>query len=135
MGKKSYIPGATRRANETARIAETLPDDVAAGVPSFFMPWEAEKAYCVADRVRQQATLYKCLLAHTAQADWLPEAAPSLWARIDDPAEEYPAWRQPLGAQDAYQTGDKVSFGGKHWVSVTDNNTWQPGVYGWEEVE
>lgn len=31
------------------------------------------------------------------------------------------------------QTGDKVSHIGKHWVSAVDNNTWAPGVYGWEE--
>lgn len=27
-------------------------------------------------------TLYKCLQSHTAQADWSPDAAPSLWAQI-----------------------------------------------------
>lgn len=41
------------------------------------------------------------------------------------------------GAQDAYQTGDKVYYPGEGdtvYISTVDNNVWQPGVYGWEEV-
>jgi len=30
--------------------------------------------------------------------------------------------------------GDKCSHGGKNWVSAADANTWEPGVYGWDEV-
>lgn len=30
--------------------------------------------------------------------------------------------------------GDKVMHNGKTWQSTTDNNVWEPGVYGWEEV-
>ena len=30
--------------------------------------------------------------------------------------------------------GDKVTNNGKTWQSTTDNNVWEPGVYGWEEV-
>ena len=21
-----------------------------------------------------------------------------------------------------------------HWISIVDNNVWEPGVYGWEEI-
>lgn len=34
---------------------------------------------------------------------------------------------------DAYNTGDKVSYNGKKWISSYDANVWEPGVYGWEE--
>ena len=39
-----------------------------------------------------------------------------------------------VGAHDAYNAGDKVSHGGKHWTSTVDSNVWEPGVYGWTEV-
>lgn len=78
--------------------------------------------------------LYKCLQVHTSQEGWTPDAAPSLWVAISDPAEEWPAWSQPIGAQDAYPLGAKVSHGEKHWLSAVDNNVWEPGVYGWEEA-
>ena len=31
-------------------------------------------------------------------------------------------------------TGDKVFYNNKNWVSIVDNNVWEPGVYGWEEI-
>ena len=62
------------------------------------------------------------------------DTAVSLWVSVSDPAEEWPAWSQPVGAQDAYAVGDKVSHNGKHWASTADANVWEPGVYGWNEV-
>jgi hypothetical protein len=49
--------------------------------------------------------------------------------------EEWPAWVQPTGAHDAYNTGDKVTFEGRHYISRIDGNVWSPAVYpdGWEE--
>ena len=70
---------------------------------------------------------------HTSQEDWTPDITPALWTRIGDPAEEWPEWSQPIGAQDAYMAGDKVTYDGRHWVSTVDNNVWIPGIYGWEE--
>ena len=51
--------------------------------------------------------------------------------------EEWPEWVQPTGAHDAYNTGDKVTFNGKHYISKIDGNTWSPEAYpdGWEAVE
>lgn len=76
----------------------------------------------------------RCVQAHTSQADWTPDATASLWKKIGDPTEEWPAWSQPIGAHDAYNSGDKVSHNGKHWTSNIDANVWEPGVYGWTEV-
>lgn len=114
--------------------AAALPDEQAALVPTVFPLWNAAGVYEVGDRVRYGELLYKCLQSHTAQADWTPDAAVSLWVRIDDPAEEWPEWRQPQGAQDAYALGAKVSHNEKHWISDVANNVWEPGVYGWTEV-
>lgn len=55
---------------------------------------------------------------------------------VQEPStEEYPAWVQPLGAHDAYAQGAKVSHNGKKWTSDIANNVWEPGVYGWTEVQ
>lgn len=111
-----------------------LPDEQAAQVPAVFPLWDAAGTYETGDRVQYGELLYKCLQSHTAQADWTPDAAVSLWVRIDDPAEEWPEWRQPQGAHDAYELGAKVSHNGKHWTSDVAANVWEPGVYGWTEV-
>lgn len=55
----------------------------------------------------------------------------------EEPATEtYPEWTQPLGAHDAYKTGDRVTFEGKVYESTIDGNVWSPAVYpaGWTEV-
>ena len=88
----------------------------------------------IKDQIRRyNGGLYRCLSDHTSQDDWTPDAAPSLWVAISDPAEEWPKWGQPVGAHDAYNAGAKVSHDGKHWISDTDGNVWEPGVYGWTE--
>ena len=91
-------------------------------------------AYKAGNIRRYGSKLYRCVKDHTSQEDWNPEAAASLWAVTADPAEEWPAWSQPVGAHDAYSAGAKVSHKDKHWTSTVDNNVWEPGVYGWTEA-
>ena len=111
-------------------------DDVTAGEhPEMFSEWEPEVAYAPGNIRRYGEQLYRCTQAHTSQPDWTPDKAVSLWTRIADPAEEWPEWSQPIGAHDAYQTGDKVSHNGKHWICTVDGNVWEPGVYGWTQAD
>lgn len=114
------------------RMSAELPDSDAYETPELFPAWTI-KEYATGDRVQYQGTLYKCLQSHTAQADWTPDTAVSLWVRVDDPAVEWPEWVQPAGAHDAYAKGAKVSHNGKHWASDIDANVYEPGVYGWIE--
>ena len=114
------------------RMSAELPDSDACDAAELFPVW-ALKDSAVGDRVQYEGNLYKCIQAHTAQRDWTPDTAVSLWVKVDDPAIEWPEWRQPTGAHDAYAMGDKVSHNGKHWVSTADANIWEPGVFGWSE--
>lgn len=120
------------------KTAVTLTDSEAFDVAELFPMWKVEHEYAVGDRVQYEGKLYKCLQAHTSQADWIPTEAVSLWVEVADPAIEYPEWKQPVGAHDAYMTGDKVSHNEKHWISDIDNNIWEPGSVGtealWREV-
>ncbi len=114
------------------QAALSLPDDEAIVTPEMFPKWKTGTAYNVNDRRCYGETLYKCVQAHTSQDDWTPDITPALWTVVS--IEEWPEWRQPTGAQDAYMTGDKVSHNGLHWVSTADNNVWEPGVYGWDQA-
>lgn len=96
-----------------------------------FATWEVGVAYAVGNMRTYEGKLYKCVQAHTSQADWTPAATPALWKLAGDPAEEWPEWSQPIGAHDAYAAGDKVTHDGKHWVSDCDSNVWEPGVAMW----
>ncbi len=100
-----------------------------------FTQWVVGTDYKVGDLRQYEEALYRCVQAHKSQADWTPDVTASLWKAVGNPTEEYPEWSQPVGSHDAYQTGDKVSYNNKHWQSTANNNVWQPGVYGWEEIQ
>lgn len=112
-----------------------LTDEQAVAAPFLFNDWDPNNVSYKAEvsKVSYNGLLYKCLQDHVSQQSWNPKDAVSLWVRIDDPAEEWPEWRQPTGATDAYKLGAKVSHNEKHWISNVDNNVWEPGVYGWDE--
>lgn len=127
----SYYNNAVIKANLIQTAIGYLPDEEAETVTDLFPDWEEGKAYIVGDRVKYNSLLYRCVQAHTSQADWTPDAVPALWVRTS--TEEWPEWIQPTGAHDAYNQGDKVSHNEKHWISDIDANVYEPGVYGWIE--
>lgn len=120
-------------------VSEILTDDQAADIPQVFPEWAVNVAYKVDDRRRHGEKLYKCLQDHVSQADWTPDVAVSLWVEIAKPGE-IPVWRQPTGAQDAYNTGDKVHYPDADspvYESTIDANVYSPADYpaGWRIVE
>lgn len=113
--------------------AASLPDEAALKGVELFPAWREATAYTAGQRVRHGGILYDCLQAHTSQADWTPDTAVSLWARvlIPDPGE-IPEWVQP-DSTNPYHKGDRVRHNGSVWTSDIDGNVWEPGVYGWTE--
>ena len=51
--------------------------------------------------------------------------------------EEYPEYKQPAGAHDAYNVGDKITFEGKKYECLINGCVWNPHDYpqGWKLVE
>lgn len=131
MGK--WLNGAreVRAAMDTA--GAQLDDAAALDAMAIYPVWEIGTAYAVNDRRRYGESLYKCVQAHTSQADWTPDATPALWVKVS--VEEWPEFVQPTGAHDAYNTGDKVTYNGKRYVSRIDANVYSPDDYpaGWEK--
>lgn len=86
------------------------------------------------DRYQHKGKLHQFIQPHTPQSDWAPDITPALWKEVS--LEEYPEWKQPTGAHDAYAKSAKVKHNGKKWISTVDDNVnvWEPGVYGWDEV-
>ena len=112
------------------QLAVTLADEAALTGVELFPAWVVGKAYAVGDRAQYNGTLYKCIQAHTSQADWMPSATPALWKTVS--LDEYPEWVQPTGAHDAYNIGDKVTYNGQHYVCTSNGNVYAPDVYGWQ---
>lgn len=120
--------------NALVKLRNSITDEQAIEVPAIYPTWKEGVSYKVGERVLYNETLYKVLTAHTSQADWMPNVAPSLFAKvlIPDP-ETITEWEQP-DSTNPYAKGDKVTHNGKTWISDIDGNVWEPGVYGWSEV-
>lgn len=116
------------------KAAQNLLDEDALEAVQLFPLWKADVEYTVGQRVRYNEVLYSVLTAHTSQADWTPEVAPSLFAKVLIPDENViPEWEQP-DSTNPYKKGDKVSHNGKIWESQIDGNVWEPGVVGTESL-
>lgn len=87
------------------------------------------KAYAAGERFRYEEQLFEVIQAHTSQTNWIPTEVPALYKKFT-PAGQISEWVQPLGDQDSYSIGDKVTHNGSTWESSVDNNVWEPGVYG-----
>ena len=131
MGK--WLNGAREVRAAMDAAGAQLDDAAALDAMAIYPVWEIGTEYAVNDRRRYGANLYKCVQAHTSQSDWTPDAVPALWVKVS--VEEWPEFVQPTGAHDAYNTGDKVTYNGKRYVSLIDANVYSPDDYpaGWEE--
>lgn len=119
-------------------LSTDLSDDEKDMFTNLFDLWEPNTAYSKGSKVVYEGLAYEVIKAHTSQSDWLPNELPALYklfyqTSTDDGTIVIPEWKQPLGAHDAYNTGDPVFHKGKAWESSIDNNVWAPGVYGWIE--
>lgn len=112
-------------------------------VPSVFPAYTVGQAYKTGDVFSYDTNdvgdpqLYQVLQDHTSAAEWTPDTAASLYKAIGITEDGTPEWVQPLGASDAYNTGDVVMYGGTRYKSLIDGNVWAPDAYpeGWEVVE
>lgn len=109
-------------------------------IPSMFPAYAVGKAYKTKDVISYGVNavgdpqLYQVLQDHTSAAEWAPDTAVSLYKAVGVTDGGYPVWVQPLGASDAYNKGDIVSYNDTLYISTIDSNVWAPDVYpaGWE---
>ena len=116
----------------------TLDDTEAVTGVELFKPWAVGVDVVRGERLRYGTDLYRVEQDHTTQAGWTPNITPALYTKVAGPGE-IPVWRQPTGAQDAYQTWDKVWYPDKDtsvYESLIDNNVYSPEAYpaGWRAL-
>lgn len=114
---------------------DTLSDEDALSVAALYPTWSSKlgENANVGERLWYNEKLYKVVQAHTIQSDWTPDVSASLFTQVS--IEEWPEFIQPTGSQDAYNTGDKITFEGEHYICLIDNCVWSPNSYptAWEK--
>lgn len=129
----TYIERARALRPYIEKAATSLTDEDALQAVELFPQWVIDHAYVVGERLQYNGVLYRVVQAHTSQADWTPDITPAMFVVVS--LDEWPEFVQPTGAHDAYNKGDKVTFEGKHYISLIDGNVYSPTAYpaGWQE--
>lgn len=132
----NYAPSLSELVGQLKKVlrkeVQQLPDEEAMNVPSLFDEWKPDITVVAGERRYFAKELYKCVQGHKTQSDWTPDTTPALWTKVS--IDEWPEWVQPTGSHDAYNTGDKVTFEGHHYISLINGNVWSPAAYpaGWQ---
>lgn len=145
MYKPDKTPEAQEEKQEAAIIvakiqAESFPEEQALQVKALYDIWNGDGVeYKIGKYLTYEDVLYKVIQNHTSQADWTPDTAASLYAKVlTDPSGEVLPWEQPQSTN-PYKKGDRVTHKGKTWESLVDGNVWEPGEVGteslWKEVK
>lgn len=114
--------------------ASSLPDITALSGVQLFPMWAPDLSVKKDERYQYNGALYRVVQDHTTMEGWTPDKTPALWVKVS--LDEWPEFVQPTGAHDAYNTGDKVTYNGAHYVCKTDGCVWSPDDYpaAWEKV-
>ena len=96
---------------------------------------EAEARAAVVDAVEG----YAALRGVSVLAAWralVPEGVQVPDEPEPEPIPDAPEYKQPTGAHDAYQAGDRVTFQGRVYEAVINAIVWSPLAYpqAWKEV-
>jgi len=133
MRKDDLMEAVNARLEQIDSALTVIPDEDAPDAMTLFRKWEPGMDLVLNQRLQHEGKLYKVIQPHISQESWEPDKTPALFTEIAKPGE-IPEWKQPTGAQDAYNKGDQVRHGGQIWESNVNANVWEPGVYGWSVV-
>ena len=95
--------------------AQELTDAQAITVKAIYPAWSPDSVqYAVDYKVLHEDILYKCISAHTSQADWAPGIAPSLWTAVET-GEHTGTLEDPIPVPDSVTTSGFEYEYGKHY--------------------
>lgn len=131
--QQSWVPG-TGTESLYIRV-----DEIHAGTAEDPIPYNGNMELTENLYYTQGGVLYRCTRSTgTAVYNALSELV-GLYVEVVTSGTEEPTggeiaeWAQP-DSTNPYMMGDRVLHNGNTWESTVDNNVWEPGVYGWEQV-
>lgn len=131
---------------KTFILSKDLNEDQKENILSQYEEWELGVYYKKDKKVQYKGKVYKVVIPHTSQSDWKPDVAIDLFTEYLSPqiqnedgttTEVINDFKQPTGAHDMYEKGQKVRFDGKIYVCKAEKTAYSPKDYpqDWEEVE
>ena len=95
--------------------AQNLTGEQAVAAKDIYPAWDPNGvSYAAEYKVLHDSVLYKCISAHTSQADWAPGVAPSLWVAVS--SGEYAGTQEdPIPVPDTVTTAGMEYEKGKYY--------------------
>lgn len=100
--------------------------------PAWVQPTGAQDAYAFGQKVSHNGSNW---ISQRRANVWEPGTSDAGWQEQVDVEPEWPMWQQPIPGligREPYQQGAQVTHLGEKYVSLQDENVWEPGVFGWE---
>ncbi len=95
--------------------AQNLTGEQAVAVKDIYPAWDPNGvSYAAEYKVLHDSVLYKCISAHTSQADWAPGVAPSLWVAVSS-GEHAGTQEDPMPVPDTVTTAGMEYEKGKYY--------------------
>lgn len=95
--------------------ARNLTGEQAVAVKDIYPAWDPNGvSYAAEYKVLHDSVLYKCISAHTSQADWAPGVAPSLWVAVSS-GEHAGTQEDPIPVPDTVTTAGMEYEKGKYY--------------------
>lgn len=120
MYKQATVPEVQSAVQQAAVLvaqiqAQSLPDTKAITVKAIYPAWSPDSVqYEVDYKVLHEDILYKCISAHTSQADWAPGIAPSIWVAVET-GEHAETQEDPIPVPDTVTTAGMEYEKGKYY--------------------
>lgn len=121
MYKQETLPEAQSAMVQAAVLvaqiqAQSLSDEQAVSVKDIYPVWDSNGVSYAKDyKVLHDNVLYKCISAHTSQADWAPGVAPSLWVSVSS-GEHAGTQEDPIPVPDTVTTAGMEYEKGKYYI-------------------
>lgn len=122
--------------------AEMQTDEQALESIEMFRVWRPNTVYYLGERLQHNGKLYKVNQPELASSEIYPpdaEGVTALYVEVTPPGV-IAEWKQP-DSVNGYPYGAVVTHNGHTWRSTFDpdgtlgGNIWEPGVFGWEQID
>lgn len=74
-----------------------------------------------------ELSLYRCIQPHRTQDDWHPKDTPAMWDKVS--LDEWPEIPEHIPSTNPWNTGDKGTWKGEHYICRIDGCVWNPDEY------
>ena len=141
LTQEEYLQTINTLESRVSRLESVISKIVSFGVnglsfedkSSFVEQWVGGITYEVGDIVKYCSVFFMCKQKNVSVDTAAPDKLPDAWEQLNVGSDGVVKWVQPTGAHDSYANGAVVYHAGKRWVSVVDNNVWEPGLCCWRE--